>query len=195
MRITGGAKRGRKLVSCEEEGIRPMRDFVRTALFNILADLVPGSRFLDLFCGTGSVGLEALSRGAVECVFVDSSAGACGIISRNLDALDLLKQGQVIKADFSEGIDRLVKRGRKFDLVFVGPPYEKGLATAALDSLGEGLLLADGALIVTEVHKKEEPSSIHGKLRLTNKRTYGDNVLWFYRFSNAIAVGKTQKDN
>jgi 16S rRNA (guanine966-N2)-methyltransferase len=195
MRITGGAKRGRKLVSWEEEGIRPMRDFVRTALFNILADLVPGSRFLDLFCGTGSVGLEALSRGAAECVFVDSFTGACGIVRRNLNALDLLKQGRVIKADFSEGIDRLVKRGRKFDLVFVGPPYGKGLATAALDSLGEGLLLADGALIVTEVHKKEEPSSIHGKLKLTNKRTYGDNVLWFYRFAGAIPVGKTQKDN
>ncbi|MCK4600773.1 16S rRNA (guanine(966)-N(2))-methyltransferase RsmD [Candidatus Bipolaricaulota bacterium] len=195
MRITGGAKRGRKLVSWEEAGIRPMRDFVRTALFNILADLVPGSRFLDLFCGTGSVGLEALSRGAVECVFLDSSAGACGIVRRNLDALDLLKQGKVIKADFREGIDRLVKRGRQFDLVFVGPPYEKGLAAAALDSLGEGLLLANEALIVTETHKKEELSSIHGKLQLTNKRTYGDNVLWFYHFSSAIPVGKRPKDN
>jgi len=195
MRITGGAKRGRKLVSWEEEGIRPMRDFVRTALFNILADLVPGSRFLDLFCGTGSVGLEALSRGAAECVFVDSSTGACGIVRRNLDALDLLKQGKVIQADFSEGIAHLAKRGRQFDLVFVGPPYEKGLAAMTLDSLGEGLLLADGALIVTEVHKNEELSSIHGKLQLTDKRTYGDNVLWFYHFVNAIPVGKSPKDN
>ncbi len=190
MRITGGTKRGRQLVPWEEVGIRPMRDFVRTALFNILTDLVPGSRFLDLFCGTGSVGLEALSRGAVECVFIDSSAGACGITRRNLDVLDLLAQGRVLQADFAEGLNRLARRGRKFDLIFVGPPYGKGLAEAALRLLGEGQLLAKGALVVTEVYKKEEMATSYKRLKLIDRRAYGDNSLFFYTSRGGVPVGK-----
>lgn len=190
MRITGGAKRGQRLVPWEEAGIRPMRDFVRSALFNILGDLVPGSRFLDLFCGTGSVGLEALSRGALECVFVDSSAEACGITRRNLDALGLLAQGRVLQADFACGLDRLERRGRKFDLVFVGPPYGKGLAEAALHRLGEGRLLVEGAIVVTEVHKKEEMAASYRRLQLIDRRAYGDNILFFYRLEEGRVVGK-----
>ena len=181
MRITGGIRRGQRLVSWEETGIRPMRDFVRTALFNILGDLLPGACFLDLFCGTGSVGLEALSRGAEACVFIDSSAGACSITRRNLDALGFLDRGKVIQADFAEGIDHLKRRGRTFDLVFVGPPYEKGLAEAALPLLGEGRLVAAGALVVTELFKKEKVASVYGRLIRTEERIYGDNMLVFYR--------------
>ena len=181
MRITGGNRRGWKLVSWEETGIRPMRDFVRTALFNILADLVFGARFLDLFCGTGSVGLEALSRGATECVFIDSTAEACAVTRRNLDALGFLDRGKVIHADFEEGIDRLQRRGRTFDLIFVGPPYGKGLAEAALRLLGEGRLLAEDAITVTEVYKKEEMAPVYGRLARIEERVYGDNRLVFYR--------------
>ena len=181
MRITGGIKRGQKLVSWEETGIRPMRDFIRTALFNILDDLLPGARFLDLFCGTGSVGLEALSRGAAACVFVDSSAGACSITRRNLDALGFLDRAKVIQSDFAKGIDHLSRRGRTFDIVFVGPPYGKGLAGAALRLLGEGRLVVADALVVTEVYKKEKVASSYGRLVSTRERIYGDNKLVFYR--------------
>ncbi len=181
MRITGGIRRGQKLVSWDETGIRPMRDFVRTALFNILGDLLPGACFLDLFCGTGSVGLEALSRDAEACVFIDSSAGACSITRRNLDALGFLDRGKVIQADFAEGIDRLKRRGRTFDLVFAGPPYGKGLAEAALQLLGEERLVAADALVVTEVYKKETVASVYGRLIRIEERIYGDNMLVFYR--------------
>jgi len=160
-----------------------MRDFVRTALFNILGDLVPKARFLDLFCGTGSVGLEALSRGAVECAFVDSATQACAITRRNLDALGFLDRGKVIQADFAEGIDHLQRRGRTFDLVFVGPPYGKGLAEAALRLLGDGRLVAEDAIIVAEVYKKEETASVYGRLTRIEQRVYGDNMLVFYRAS------------
>ena len=181
MRITGGSRRGRRLVPWEEAGIRPMRDFVRTALFNILADLVPGARFLDLFCGTGSVGLEALSRGAADCVFVDHSAEACGITRRNLDALGLLKRAKVIQADYAEGIEYLQRRGRRFDLVFIGPPYGKGLADAALRRLSESRLFHDESVIVSEVYKKELLSPAYGVLHSVDRRLYGDNELHFYR--------------
>jgi len=183
MRIIGGSRRSRRLVPWEETGIRPMRDFVRTALFNILAELVSEARFLDLFCGTGSVGLEALSRGAREAVFVDRSPGACGIVRRNLDLLEFLDVGRVVQADFAEGIDRLQRRGRIFDLVFVGPPYGKGLADLALDLLGEGRLLAEGAVVVSEVRTGMELASSYGELQEIDRRTYGDNTLFFHRLS------------
>lgn len=181
MRITGGSKRGHQLVPWEEARIRPMRDFVRTALFNILADFVPGSRFLDLFCGTGSVGLEALSRGAAECVFIDSTSEACGITRRNLDALGFLHRGKVIQMDFSEAIEHLQRRGMRFDLVFVGPPYGKDLAKAALRLLGESHLVNQDAVIVAEVYKKEGLPSAYGRLHCVDQRIYGDNALYFYR--------------
>jgi 16S rRNA (guanine966-N2)-methyltransferase len=184
VRITGGSKRGQRLVPWEVTGIRPMRDFVRTALFNILADLVPGSRFLDLFCGTGSVGIEALSRGATECVSVDSSPKACALTRRNLEAFGFLKRGKVIQADYEEGIDRLERRGRRFDLIFIGPPYGKGLAVDALNRLGKSRLVHDETVVVTEVYRKETLPQIFGRLRCVDRRAYGDNMLVFYRLSS-----------
>ena len=170
-----------------------MRDFVRTALFNIIADLLPGARFLDLFSGTGSVGLEALSRGADACVFIDNSAGACSIARRNLDTLGFLDRGQVIQADFAEGIERLRRRGRTFDLVFVGPPYGKDLAGAALQLLGEGRLVAEDGLVVTEIHKKEKLAPGYGKLTRRRQRAYGDNALVFYCAAEDSPAGNPPK--
>jgi 16S rRNA (guanine966-N2)-methyltransferase len=194
VRITGGSKRGQRLVPWEEEGIRPMRDFVRTALFNILADLVPGSRFLDLFCGTGSVGLEALSRGAADCVFVDKSAEACAITRRNLDVLGFLKEGKVIQADYAEGIEYLQRRGRRFDLIFVGPPYGKGLAAAALNLIAESRLFHGETVIISEVYKKETLCPTYGELYSIDRRLYGDNGLHFYRPSEASGASETSLD-
>ncbi len=190
MRIIGGEKRGRKLVPWEEVGIRPMRDFVRTALFNILADFVVDARFLDLFAGTGSVGLEALSRGASGAVFVDVSLEACSIVRRNLDSLGLLDRGEVLQADFAEGLDYLARRGRKFDLIFVGPPYGQGLAEKALGLLGDGELIAAGGVVVTEVFRKEGLPASCGRLHLVDKRLYGDNALLFYQRDEPEAVGE-----
>ena len=188
MRIISGSRRGQRLVPWEEVGIRPMRDFVRSALFNILSDLVVGARFLDLFCGTGSVGLEALSRGAREAVFVDHSPSACGIARRNLDRLRFLNVGQVVQAEFIEGIDHLARRGRTFDLVFSGPPYGKGLAEQALSRLGDGDIVAPAGIVVTEVYKKETPSPFYGRLFLIDRRNYGDNVLLFYSLREESTV-------
>ncbi len=181
MRIIGGSHRGRKLVDWEESGIRPMRDFVRGALFNILADFVPGAAFLDLYAGTGSVGLEALSRGARSCTFVDASAEACSIVRRNLDALDLLSVGEVFEGDALCLIDELARRGRRFDVVFVGPPYHRGLVPTTLAALGDGRALAEDPVVVGEIHRTEEAGEAYGALRLVDARRYGDNRLLFYR--------------
>jgi len=187
VRIISGSKKGHRLVEWEETGIRPMRDFVRSALFNILADLIVDARFLDLFCGTGSVGLEALSRGAWEATFVDRSPKACGIVRRNLDLLGFLDQGSVLQRDYAVGIDHLQRRGKRYDLIFVGPPYDKGLAEAALKSMAEHSILAKDGLIITEVRNKTHLDDRYGPLEHFDKRIYGDNVLDFYSFAEPTA--------
>jgi 16S rRNA (guanine966-N2)-methyltransferase len=181
VRITGGTLRGRRLVPWEHAGIRPVRDLVRGALFNVLKDFVPQARVLDLFCGTGAVGIEALSRGAKECVFVDVSEEACTIVRRNLDALGLLDQAVVTAADYATGIARLEARARRFDLLFVGAPYHRGLAQRALAELGRGELLGSDPVAITELGRDEALPASFGVLRCVDHRLYGDSALWFYR--------------
>jgi len=158
-----------------------MRDFVRSALFNILSEVVPGAAFLDLYAGTGSVGLEALSRGARSCTFVDASREACAIVRRNLDALDLLEVAQVLEGDCLHAIEELKRRGRRFDVVFVGPPYYRGLVPSTIEAIGDGRLLAEDPVVVGEIHQTEEASEIYGTLHRVDARRYGDNRLLFYR--------------
>jgi 16S rRNA (guanine966-N2)-methyltransferase len=181
MRIIGGSRRGRKLVEWQEGGIRPMRDFVRGALFNILADIVLSAAFLDLYSGTGSVGLEALSRGAHSCTFVDASTEACAIVRRNLDALDFLSVGQVFEGDSLRVIDELKRRGRRYDVIFIGPPYYRELVPTTLAALGDGRLLTDDPVVVGEIHRTEQAGEVYGVLTLVDARRYGDNRLLFYR--------------
>lgn len=158
-----------------------MRDQVRSALFNILGDLVREGRFLDLFAGTGSVGMEALSRGASFAVFVDESREAVTIIERNLEELGLSPRAEILQDDVFRALERLQRRGERFDLAFLGPPYGQNLAHRTLERLGELRLLGDEAVVVTEVFKKEALEDRYGSLRLVDERAYGDNVLKFYR--------------
>ncbi|MBN1859545.1 16S rRNA (guanine(966)-N(2))-methyltransferase RsmD [Candidatus Bipolaricaulota bacterium] len=181
MRIIGGSRKGRRLVPWEDTGIRPMRDFVRSALYSILYEFVPDARFLDLFAGTGSVGLEALSRGADSCVFVDASEYACGIVRRNLEMLGLMERGQVLCMDYEDAIDHLARRGRRFDLVFIGPPYGKGLAAAAVERVAAGRPFGLDPVVVAEVRKGEPLPESSGDLVRVDRRKYGDNELHFYR--------------
>jgi 16S rRNA (guanine(966)-N(2))-methyltransferase RsmD len=181
MRIIGGELRGRRLVDWEEAGIRPMRDFVRTAMFNILVEFVPGARFLDLFAGTGSVGLEALSRGAASCTFVDRSDGACAIVRRNLDLLGLLDRADVLESDAIEAVSRFARRGRRYDVVFIGPPYYNELASQVLTALADGRALSDDPVVVAEVHSSETVEALYGCLEQVDHRSYGDNQLFIYR--------------
>lgn len=181
MRIIAGSLRGRKLVEWESAGIRPMRDFVRGAMFSILVDFIPNSAFLDLYCGTGSVGIEAISRGADHCVFVDRSPESCGITRRNLEALGLLDQGRVLESDAVEACRELARRGKSFDLVFIGPPYYHELVPRTLGALADGRLLSPDPVVIAEIHHKESAAESYGILELADERKYGDNRLLFYR--------------
>ncbi|MBU1049324.1 16S rRNA (guanine(966)-N(2))-methyltransferase RsmD [Candidatus Bipolaricaulota bacterium] len=195
MRIISGSRKGRKLVEWEQEGIRPMRDFVRSALFSILNDFVPDAAFLDLCCGTGSVGLEALSRGASSCLFVDLSPDSCGIVRRNLEALDFLTEGRVIEGDAVAVIGELGRRARRFDVIFIGPPYYQELVPAILSALADGRLLAEDFVVVAEIHHKETAADAYGVLERVDTRRYGDNQLLFYRRADGQPISKPQEES
>lgn len=182
MRVTGGTKRGERLLDLEDGRIRPMRAEVRLALFNIVRELVEGSRFLDLFAGTGSVGIEALSRGAGECTFVDNLPGAVRLIKMNLAKLKLLGQAKVYQLDVLEALARFERRGKRFDLIFIGPPYGQRLAGQTLERFGESSIVEEDGLVITEIFKKEraELEERYGQLALIRERRYGDNLLLLY---------------
>src|SRR5947208_149329 len=152
MRIVGGRLRGRALVPPTSQGIRPTADRLREALFNILAhaygDPVTGARVLDLFAGTGALGLEALSRGASFALFVDDGAEARALLRQNVEALGVAAVTRIFRRDAAKlGPVHPVE---PFSLMFLDPPYRKGLAEKALTSAREGGWLTDDALIVVE---------------------------------------------
>jgi 16S rRNA (guanine966-N2)-methyltransferase len=183
MRVIGGEKGGAKLLELEHEQIRPMRAEVRAGLFNMIQDFVPGSRFLDLFAGTGSVGIEALSRGAKEATFVDNLPEAVKLIKMNLAKLGLTGRAKVYQLDVFEAIARFERRGRKFDLLFIGPPYGQGLGARTLERLASSTILDEDSLVIVELFKKERPElkESYGRLALVRERRYGDNLILIYR--------------
>jgi 16S rRNA (guanine(966)-N(2))-methyltransferase RsmD len=151
MRIISGEARGRKLFAPAGEETRPTSDKVRGSLFNIIGARVYDAEVLDLFGGTGAMALEALSRGAEHAVIVDSAREAIQVIERNAQGVlkdELTSRARILRADYRTAINSLV--GMKFDLVFLDPPYAKGLLPATLAMLADYGLLSIGARVVCE---------------------------------------------
>lgn len=151
LRIIGGEWRGRKLRFADGEGLRPTTDRVRETLFNWLAPLIQGARCLDLFAGSGALGLEALSRGAKEVVFIDTNPAAIAALKENL-ALLKAENAEVIRGD---GLNYLQDKSRQFDVVFLDPPFRRDLLQPAIKLLAERGWLADGARIYLELESEE----------------------------------------
>jgi 16S rRNA (guanine966-N2)-methyltransferase len=182
MRITGGAARGRSLRAPRGSRVRPTADKVRAAIFNILGSRteIAGRNWLDLFCGTGAVGLEALSRGAARVVLVDGSPESCRMARENLERSGLADRAEVRRLPLPEGLRPLARAGIRFDGVFVDPPYRQGLADRTLVRLGDGDLLAADALVVVEYASDEVLAERYGSLRRTDARRYGTTGLALY---------------
>jgi 16S rRNA (guanine966-N2)-methyltransferase len=183
MRIVGGKFKGRSLASPSGQATRPTSDRVRESIFNILAHGIEGftledARVLDLFAGTGALGLEALSRGARFCQFVDESPEARGLIRHNADSLGVVGQCKIWRRDATK-LGPCAPQ-TPFDLVFADPPYGKGWGDKALVSLVEGGWLSPGAVVVLEEVVKTEVENI-SSLTLLDRRTYGDTQIRFYR--------------
>jgi len=184
MRIIGGAKRGARLKppAPSTRGIRPTPDMVRESLFNILGQDLSGIAFLDLFAGTGAVGLEAVSRGAARCVLVDRSPEAAALCRDNARRLGMEERVQVLELDARRALERLAARGARFDVVFAGPPFGEppervALLGAALASLR---LLEEGGVFVLQAPRAGFGPPPEG-LRVVDDRAYGSNRLVFHR--------------
>jgi 16S rRNA (guanine966-N2)-methyltransferase len=182
MRIVGGRLRGRMLAAPKSQAIRPTADRLRESLFNILVhpygDPVTGARVLDLFAGTGALGLEAMSRGAAFALFVDDGAEARGLIRGNVEALGLGGATKIFRRDAT----RLGEAGAvgQFSLVFLDPPYGQQLAERALASAREGGWLAAGALVVVEEAKDAAFKAPRG-FEEAERRAYDDTEFVFLK--------------
>jgi len=180
MRIVGGDLRGRPLAAPRSDAIRPTSDRTREAVFNIIAHRWPqqleGARVLDLFAGTGALGLEALSRGAAHALFIEDSAEGRGLIRTNIEAFGLQGRAKIFRRDAT----KLGEPGTilPFDLVFADPPYGRGLAEQALQSAIAGGWLTPDALVVVE-EAADSPFQPPQELALIERRDWGDTGVSF----------------
>ena len=186
MRIIAGKYRSRKLIAPEGLETRPTSDRLRETLFNVVASAVPGSVWLDLFAGTGAVGIEALSRGARMAYFVESAKRAACAIRENLDALGIEQGFEVLERDVATALRALdaawETKAVVCDFCFLDPPYRKiGDYEQTLGFLAQSRLLRPGSLVIAEHDKHFDPGEVFGVLRRRRKLRQGDAVLSFYR--------------
>ena len=185
MRVIAGKYRSRPLRSLRGLEIRPTADRLRETLFNILTagnpEALAGSLWLDLFAGTGAVGIEALSRGAGKAWFVESSAAAARVIRQNLDSLGITDGFGVVQNDVVKSLKRLDPDLRA-DFVFLDPPYQYAEGyTSTLEYLGTAPLVAAATIVIAEHSEKWDPGDAFGRLRRYRKLEQGDAALSFYR--------------
>jgi 16S rRNA (guanine966-N2)-methyltransferase len=205
MRVIAGKYRSRRLHTLRGLALRPSSDRLRETLFNILGTLVEDALFLDLFAGSGAVGIEALSRGARHAIFVESHPAGAALLQRNLRSLDIAIHesslfgskvsasntqrskefagtAEILIRDVLAAIERLADRGTRADLVFADPPYDDSDAyDSVLDLLGDSDVLSRSALVVLEHHHKRQLPAFAGQLERTRVVKQGDATLSFYR--------------
>ena len=167
MRVIAGAARGRKLVCPSGNHTRPTTDRIKETLFNMLQAEVPDAEFLDLYSGSGGIGIEALSRGCRRCVFVDNNREAVRCILANLKGTGFLEQSEVLAVDVRQAVKRLENDNQSFDVIFMDPPYDKGFEAAILSVLVHSSLVQKGTLMIIETsldtdisYMEEYPCSI-----------------------------------
>jgi 16S rRNA (guanine(966)-N(2))-methyltransferase RsmD len=178
MRVIAGSAKGIQLQAVPGQGTRPISDRVKESLYNILADLVIEARMLDLFAGTGGVGIEALSRGAARAVFVEKHNKAIQCIKANLKRTGLGQKAHVVKADVFK---YLAREPEPFDLIYIAPPQYQGLWSRALLMVDETpSWLAPEGLVIVQIFPKEHQDLTLANLELVDQRKYGSTLLCFY---------------
>jgi 16S rRNA (guanine966-N2)-methyltransferase len=211
MRVVTGEAKGRKLKTPKTVGTRPIMDRVKTALFDILSPEIKGVRFLDLFAGTGSVGIEALSRGAAHATFIEMNAKIVKLVRENLQITGLADRADILHSDAfkflqayqasavagnsqvttpqTAGTGRSVhNQQRPYDIIYIAPPQYEELAARALTLVDSSTLFADDGLVIVQIHPKERTgvaAVISKHFELTDERRYGSTLLMFYRHRQA----------
>ena len=176
MRIITGFARGCKLKTPKGYDTRPTADRIKESVFNILSPFIRERVVLDIFAGTGNLGLEALSRGAASAVFIDQRAESIKIIRENAEHTHLEEKTQIIKGESLAILRRLEQNGQRFSLVFCDPPYSKNLCQQVLGFLAEGDLLEPQGLVVVEHAREDDLGGPWGSLLLIRNQTYGSTT-------------------
>jgi 16S rRNA (guanine(966)-N(2))-methyltransferase RsmD len=180
LRVISGNLKGKKLFALKGLSLRPTSDRVKEAIFDMLQKFSPGKNVLDLFAGTGALGIEALSRGAQRAVFVEGNARSGAVLRRNIEACRLSGQAELVSQEVQAELKALEERGDSFDLIFLDPPYGKGLAYRTLESLSRSHILSVNALIVAEHSPDEDLASVPSLERI-DWRKYGRTEVSFFR--------------
>ena len=177
MRVITGSARGRRLETLPGDATRPTGEKVKESLFSAIQFDIEGRRVLDLFAGSGQLGIEALSRGASGCVFVDKNTEAVQVIKRNLQHTGLAAQAQVLGTD---ALTYLTRPGDRFDLVFLDPPYAANLLMPVLEKVAP--LVNDGGIILCETDDSITPPERIDRFALTRTYRFGRTYVWLYRY-------------
>lgn len=183
MRVISGKYKGRKLVSFKLEHIRPTTDRVKGSLFNILAGRVGGARVLDLFSGTGSLGIEALSRGATEVTMVENDKRSIQVIQRNLESLGIDDGVKISRADVIKYL--LQYEGSSYGIILIDPPFPLKICSKTLEAVSSSKAANDLTTIIIETSVHEPLPTEVKTLRCVDTRDYGDKLLWFYEKKEA----------
>ena len=193
MRVVTGEAKGRKLKTLKTmSGTRPIMDRVKTALFDILSREIRGSRFLDLFAGTGSVGIEALSRGAAHATFIEMDRKILQLVRDNLQITKLADRADTLQADAFKFLEQASRSSghTPYDIVYVAPPQYHEMAARALSLLDSSPLVPDNGLVIVQIDPKEREGVAAvpcTRLALSSERRYGNTLLMFYRVSSVEA--------
>lgn len=182
MRIVAGSAKGRVLAAPKSDDvIRPTADRVRETLFNVLGQRCDGLTVLDLFAGTGALGLEAVSRGAEKAVLVDRGREALELCRQNTAALKFTEKVEILPASAIEGIAMLGKKGRVFELVFSDPPYALTAGVSVLEALGQAGVVSEGGVVVIEHGKQEQLPPRVGDFVQIDERDFGTAIVTLFR--------------
>ncbi len=180
MRVSGGIYRSRLLESPKGLEVRPTANMVKEALMNILGTRLRGARVLDLFCGSGQMGIECLSWGAKECVFADISRTSCALTAKNLSTLGI--QAKVMQSDWQQTLSSFSLRGEFFDIIIADPPYAAGLYDDIQQRVLSGKLLSQDGVLVLE-HDKAYPPQVSDGFEVLRERSYGKRCLMILKYN------------
>jgi len=180
MRVIAGSAKGTKLIAPNGTETRPTVDRIKETIFNIIAPMIYDSAFLDLFSGTGAIGIEALSRGAKYAVFVENNKDCIVIMSKNLDNAKFVDRAQIVNATCESAIRNFTLQNKKFDIIFLDPPYNKNCAEQTIEAIMNGGILNDEGLLIVE-QATTEPKPIFNSLEIVKEKKYKTTSVYFLK--------------
>ncbi|NLM76324.1 MAG: 16S rRNA (guanine(966)-N(2))-methyltransferase RsmD [Clostridiaceae bacterium] len=183
LRIIGGTARGIRIEAPSTDKTRPTLDRVKESVFNILMPYLPDAKVLDLFSGSGNLGIEALSRGASKSVFVDQSRFCTNIIRKNLEKVKFIDRASILTMTAERAVSLLAGKGEKFDIIFLDPPYNMKFLTKTLQLLNDFDIINKDGIIACEHQKDEIAPDELGRFVKVKSRSYGDTVYSFYELT------------